>query len=234
MIAKRSKVAVCMVLGVILIAAWAIRRTARNRVSHETISLECARQGATFELVTYKPWGQRGSTTDFVAVTATERHVISRFDQMRGFVDITNEQSALSFVRLRTTLVLSVFDPPSEYEIVTKPQLYELLKYRPNTEMKLFVSLNGSLRPYMKTPAFSGLTEADFKQGRFTSPRITKATGGFVITRWIYAQNGGDLGRVLKLRETVGSDGTYKRDVLEDISPPQLPYTEWYINRMQM
>jgi len=69
------------------------------------------------------------------------------------------------------------------------------------------------------------LSEAAYHASPFTPPRVERSPEGFTITRWVFQNGRPD--RVMRIREVVGTDGSYQRVVCKQMPPPKLPHTMW-------
>jgi hypothetical protein len=162
-------------------------------------------------------------------------------NQLRTLVQITDAQSALRYVRIRTSRELCEAWPrPWEVEIVDINQAKTMpsfgIRNRAAIEEATIIKSGG------KVPVDWGLTPEDYRAGGFTPAEVKSADSGFMVTRWVFSQGlkvplptGFPVDRftryVQKIQEFVGYDGTYNRTVLQQQDPPKLSRTEWDIYR---
>lgn len=120
-------------------------------------------------------------------------------DGLEGLVHIPDAPTALKRVRL-----------PTKY--------YDSFPSRLGVEIR-----QKDVRQGEKHVGTCVLSVADFRKGGFTPPVVEKRGNSFVITRWIYVQGEKEEERrVQKVRETVGTDASYRREVLEERPVPDL------------
>ena len=61
---------------------------------------------------------------------------------------------------------------------------------------------------------------------------MTKVSGGFEVVRWLLVrQFRVDEYSVQKVKEYLGADGDYRREVLKRRQPPKIPGVRWVIPR---
>ena len=137
--------------------------------------------------------------------TSRKTFFLDTINQLEGLVLINNSQEALTMARI-----------PSHYHYAMPfPWEIEIQSGRTDTQSGL------------KGP--SALPLQLFKACGFTSAVVTSDKSGYLITRWIFVQQQGGGGTVQKIRELVGKNGSYRRTILVDKPPPNLPNVEWGI-----
>lgn len=155
--------------------------------------------------------------------------LIRELNQLRGLLRITDGNEALRVVRLRTSPGTWHMwpDGPSEVEIVAASRARSL----PNFGLPGF----GQWLVAHWTKSSSGLdgilSDEVYGAIGFGPPKVRRATGEFVIERWIYAEEGIQRRRsIQKLRESVGENGEYRRAVVASIDPRRVNQLRigWY------
>jgi hypothetical protein len=138
-------------------------------------------------------------------VTPERTFVLKSLNQLRGVLQISRPALALRFVRLATDD--RNYSPlPGGMEIVAFPDLLE-------------DSRNFPWAMHTKT----------FRKAGFAPPSVEKHGKEYHVTRWLFLDNREDVKkRVVKVREIVGKDASYRREVLVERKPADYPDVEWF------
>ena len=135
-----------------------------------------------------------------------------------GYVEITNEMSALQFARLRTSPA-TFYLWPGEHVVEIADKQREAL---PNYGLMSFSS------PTDPSGFLGILSHRAFSEGGFRVPSVQRTDHGFTITRWLLmSQNGADT--VQLVQEQIWANGSYVCRVLKHAPAPALTHTSWEI-----
>ena len=209
------------------IATCLLAAPAPRVILRKVLALGCERAGTRIQLV-YTGRGIRPLyVDDRLQVTGGQGAVILQdLGQLQGRIDVRNGAMALRVVRLRTSpeTWYAWAGDIKEVEIVP----WEGIMSLPNYGIR---SLN-----YLKRGPGDGylgiVAEEKLKTAGFGQPIVTKVSGGFEVVRWLLVrQFRVDEYSVQKVKEYLGADGDYRREVLKRQQPPKIPGVRWVIPR---
>jgi hypothetical protein len=142
-------------------------------------------------------------------------------NQLRGLVRIVDGPSALRFVRLRTSPATwhTWPDRVREVEVVASSHLQSLptfglpkLRYPPRHDASGYLGI---------------LSDTAYRGSQFTPPMVEEVDKGFRVSRWIYRRDLTHKTSVQQVQEVVMQDGAYRRTVITQMPPPDLPGVLW-------
>jgi hypothetical protein len=142
-------------------------------------------------------------------------------NQLRGLVRIVDGPSALRFVRLRTAPATwhTWPDRVREVEVVAASHLQSLptfgspkLRYPPRDDASGYLGI---------------LSDTAYRGSQFTPPMVEEVDEGFRVSRWIYQSDLTHKTSVQQVQEVVTQDGGYRRTVMKQMPPPDLPGVLW-------
>jgi hypothetical protein len=162
-------------------------------------------------------------TADGIVVSHDGRLLVPRdLNQLRGLVRVTDGEAALRFVRLRTSPATWHAWPAGvrEVEVVAAADLQS----QPDFGLReLRYPVPGVPSGYLGI-----LPGAAYRASQFTAPKVETVGEGFRITRWIYRQTfSARTATVQQIQEMVTEVGEYRRSVVKQIAPPELPGVVW-------
>jgi len=153
----------------------------------------------------------------YMEVTRVNRPTtLSDLNDLSGIVEIHDPNTALLYVRLRTSLGTwdAIHDGKNEVEIVDQAARAQLPTYGLNTQAKETHSGH-----------FGILSHAAYFAGGFSPAEVQIVNGGFTIRRWTY----GGYDTIDFIEEKVSLQGNYRRSILIHKQAPKLPGTDWWL-----
>lgn len=202
------------IVGLNSIGCWS-----DNPVTVRTVDMGLRMQNVKL-LAVSDPQGTYPNIQHLVLSGAAGEKRMHNLNELYGLIRIPDPAAALHFVRLKTSLATWQMWPSVDSEIVQVKDARKLPNY----------GLTNVIDPLDRDSGFNGMlsTEA-YRAGRFTPPMVQQRPGGFRVRRWLYTQTQRfPFGRVQLVEERVSTNGAYKRVVLKDLPPPDLPGTRWH------
>jgi hypothetical protein len=161
--------------------------------------------------------GMRPSMNRIQLKHSRGEEVLSDLNQLKGWIEVRDAQTALRVVRLRTLGNAYFLWPQevSELEIVQEGTQHTLPDYG-WTKVSVWRWERGAV-----------LSPSEYRQQDYTPPSVEKVSDGYRITRWLLTcqlqPDATRLLRVQKIQEWIGEDGGYERKVLSTrIAEPSL------------
>jgi hypothetical protein len=139
---------------------------------------------------------------------------LTSLSQLQNQVHIENANAALRFVRLKTDYS-RCWGNQLEYEIHSIPV--------------------SNTKPQQETSGVDGALNHDvFEVGKFSRATVEYVAHTYIVNRWIFVTDpSAKMETILKIQEYVGANGEYKRIVLQEEAPPELPRTTWGITLLR-
>jgi len=194
----------------------------------QQLSLGCERPGVRLEVIRREaPDPADGRWLELRCQHGSSAFRLVALQQLHGLIHIDDPTAALRFVRLRTSPALCLYwGLPYEVEVVTSDQARVLPAYGQPRALAHDVS-------FFRGTVIGGLPSGASRAGAFSPATAVRTPGGFRLVRYLYQQPSRVRpGRIIKVRELVGADGRYLRQVLRSFAPPRLPSFDWFINTL--
>lgn len=196
----------------------------------QTIQVGCELPGVRIELVLVEPITPIEAGLRLRVQYRDSAVLLKDLPDLKGYVKIAAPRQALQFVRLLTS-------PATRYLWWSRGNLeVEIIHSRDARTIPAFGIKQHHLDALFRgTGTLGSLSPDVYRRGPFFPPRLRGIKEGYVVERWIYSEtfkNGKAKGSIQLIREIIGTDGSYKRQILKDM-PPHVKGASLFIPRFE-